>query len=146
MFLCLFDLYDVKTFILIKHSRSSLSAKGTVVVFCICYPCMKKIYLKLFSRLQTSQRSKETWQLQLLLTYLQNGISEEWQRIPSIIAVFAAEASLALLDSSHAQFTAVSNFLMHSTSVSLQVTLLVFICIYERSWSKCVLNSLVFSI
>ncbi|CAN6236303.1 unnamed protein product [Urochloa humidicola] len=70
--------------------------------------------------LEASQRSKETWQLQLLLTYLQNGISEQWQRIPSIIAVFAAEASLMLLDSSHAQFTAISNFLMHSTSVSLQ--------------------------
>ncbi|CAN6250215.1 unnamed protein product [Urochloa humidicola] len=70
--------------------------------------------------LEASQRSKETWQLQLLLTYLQNGISEQWQRIPSIIAVFAAEASLTLLDSSHAQFTAISNFLMHSTSVSLQ--------------------------
>jgi len=70
--------------------------------------------------LETSQRSKETWQLQLLLTYLQNGISEQWQRIPSIIAVFAAEASLTLLDSSHAQFTAISNFLMNSTTVSMQ--------------------------
>ncbi|TVU16117.1 hypothetical protein EJB05_39668 [Eragrostis curvula] len=67
-----------------------------------------------------SQKSKETWQLQLLLTYLQNGISEQWQRIPSVIAVFAAEASLTLLDSSHAQFTAISNFLMHSTCVNLQ--------------------------
>ncbi|KAL6844553.1 hypothetical protein ACP4OV_026226 [Aristida adscensionis] len=70
--------------------------------------------------LEASQKSKETWQLQLLLTYLQNGISEQWQRIPSIIAVFAAEASLTLLDSSHTQFTAVSNFLMHSASVNLQ--------------------------
>ncbi|WVZ87214.1 hypothetical protein U9M48_033889 [Paspalum notatum var. saurae] len=70
--------------------------------------------------LEASQRSKETWQLQLLLAYIQNGISEQWQRIPSIIAVFAAEASLTLLDSSHARFTAISNFLMHSTSVSLQ--------------------------
>ncbi|XP_062220395.1 LOW QUALITY PROTEIN: uncharacterized protein LOC133919867 [Phragmites australis] len=70
--------------------------------------------------LEASQKSKETWHLQLLLTYLQNGISKQWQRIPSIIAVFAAEASLTLLDSSHSQFTAISNFLMHSTSVSLQ--------------------------
>ncbi|CAD6259524.1 unnamed protein product [Miscanthus lutarioriparius] len=70
--------------------------------------------------LEYAQRSKETWQLQLLLTYLQNGISEQWQKIPSIIAVFAAEASLTLLDGSHAQFTVIRNFLMHSTSVSLQ--------------------------
>ncbi|KAF8651235.1 hypothetical protein HU200_063482 [Digitaria exilis] len=70
--------------------------------------------------LEVSQRSKETLQLQLLLTYLQNGISEQWQKIPSIFAVFAAEASLTLLDSSHAQFTVINKFLMHSTSVSLQ--------------------------
>uniref|UniRef100_A0A804LDW9 URB1 C-terminal domain-containing protein n=1 Tax=Zea mays TaxID=4577 RepID=A0A804LDW9_MAIZE len=69
---------------------------------------------------QYAQRSKETWQLQLLLTYLQNGISEQWQKIPSIIAVFAAEASLTLPDGSHAQFTVMRNFLMHSTPVSLQ--------------------------
>jgi len=100
-------------------------AKG---LFCICDPFMQiyllsssEVHLKaVFTYLQTSQRSKETWQLQLLLTYLQNGISEQWQRIPSIIAVFAAEASLTLLDSSHAQFTAISNFLMNSTTVSMQ--------------------------
>lgn len=70
---------------------------------------------------QASQKSKETWQLQLLLTYLQNGISEPWQRIPSVVAIFAAEASLTLLDSSHAQFTTISKFLMHSASANLQV-------------------------
>uniref|UniRef100_A0A0D9W9S3 Nucleolar pre-ribosomal-associated protein 1 N-terminal domain-containing protein n=1 Tax=Leersia perrieri TaxID=77586 RepID=A0A0D9W9S3_9ORYZ len=71
--------------------------------------------------LEASQKSKETWQLQLLLTYLQNGISEPWQRIPSVIAIFAAEASLTVLDSSHTQFATISKFLMHSTSVNLQL-------------------------
>ncbi|KAG8070074.1 hypothetical protein GUJ93_ZPchr0006g41040 [Zizania palustris] len=70
--------------------------------------------------LEASQKNKETWQLQLLLTYLQNGISEPWQRIPSVIAIFAAEASLTLLDSSHTQFATISKFLMHSASVNLQ--------------------------
>jgi hypothetical protein len=119
-------------------------------LFCICDPFIQNISVIFFRSplesyfhiLQASQRSKETWQLQLLLTYLQNGISEQWQRIPSIIAVFAAEASLTLLDSSHAQFTAISNFLMNSTSVSMQVTLLLFICIYELS--ECVFYSIVF--
>uniref|UniRef100_A0A0E0KVH8 Nucleolar pre-ribosomal-associated protein 1 N-terminal domain-containing protein n=1 Tax=Oryza punctata TaxID=4537 RepID=A0A0E0KVH8_ORYPU len=71
--------------------------------------------------LEASQKSKETWQLQLLLTYLQNGISEQWQRIPSVIAIFAAEASLTLLDSSHTQFATISKFLMHSACVNLQL-------------------------
>lgn len=70
---------------------------------------------------QASQKSKEKWQLQLLLTYLQNGISKPWQRIPSIIAIFAAEASLTLLDSSHTQFNTISKFLMNSASVDMQV-------------------------
>ncbi|CAM0945583.1 unnamed protein product [Alopecurus aequalis] len=70
--------------------------------------------------LEASQKSKEKWHLQLLLTYLQNGIFEPWQRIPSIIAIFAAEASLTLLDSSHTQFNTISKFLMHSASVNLQ--------------------------
>uniref|UniRef100_A0ACD5ZGX9 Uncharacterized protein n=1 Tax=Avena sativa TaxID=4498 RepID=A0ACD5ZGX9_AVESA len=70
--------------------------------------------------LEASQKSKEKWHLQLLLTYLQNGIFEPWQRIPSIIAIFAAEASLTLLDGSHAQFNTISKFLMNSASVNLQ--------------------------
>ncbi|KAE8779825.1 hypothetical protein D1007_47050 [Hordeum vulgare] len=67
-----------------------------------------------------SQKSKDKWQLQLLLTYLQNGISKPWQRIPSIIAIFAAEASLTLLDSSHTQFNTISKFLMNSAFVDMQ--------------------------
>ncbi|XP_020164344.1 uncharacterized protein [Aegilops tauschii subsp. strangulata] len=70
--------------------------------------------------LEASQKSKEKWQLQLLLTYLQNGISKPWQRIPSIIAIFAAEASLTLLDSSHTQFNTISKYLMNSASVDMQ--------------------------
>ena len=119
-----------------------LSAKSTCMVFYICNVlsfCGKHVYYFLeksnhlkctFTYLQYAQRSKETWQLQLLLTYLQNGISEQWQKIPSIIAVFAAEASLTLLDGSHAQFTVMRNFLMHSTPVSLQVTILSFLFAY----------------
>lgn len=71
--------------------------------------------------MQASKKSKEKWQLQLLLTYLQNGITKPWQRIPSIIAIFAAEASLTLLDSSHNQFNNISKFLMNSASVDMQV-------------------------
>jgi len=110
------------------------------MVFCICDPlsfCVNCYFLEIsnhlkctFTYLQYAQRSKETWQLQLLLTYLQNGISEQWQKIPSIIAVFAAEASLTLLDGSHAQFTVIRNFLMHSTSVSLQVTI-ISVCVFR---------------
>lgn len=59
--------------------------------------------------------------LRLLLTYVQNGIEEPWQRIPSVIAIFAAEASLLLLDPSHDHYTSVSKLLMCSSRVNLKV-------------------------
>lgn len=59
--------------------------------------------------------------LRLLLTYVQNGIEEPWQRIPSVIAVFAAEASLLLLDPLHDHYTSLSKLLMRSSRVNLKV-------------------------
>ncbi|OAY74978.1 Nucleolar pre-ribosomal-associated protein 1 [Ananas comosus] len=70
--------------------------------------------------LESSRKSKETLQLQLLLTYLQNGISESWQKMPSIIAIFTAEASFTLLDTTQKQFFTISKFLMHCPGVNLK--------------------------
>ncbi|KAL6954143.1 diphosphoinositol-polyphosphate diphosphatase [Sarracenia purpurea var. burkii] len=47
--------------------------------------------------------------LRLLLTYLQNGIEEPWQRIPSITAMFVAEASLILLDPLHNHYSTIND-------------------------------------
>lgn len=60
-------------------------------------------------------------QLQLLLTYIQNGITEEWQKIPSVIAIFAAEASFVLLDPSHNHYFTLSKFLMYSDKMNMKV-------------------------
>ncbi|KAJ3693612.1 hypothetical protein LUZ60_009092 [Juncus effusus] len=72
------------------------------------------------SSLENSGKSKEKLQIKLLLTYLQNGISEEWQKIPSLISVFLAEASLTLIDSSKPHFFTISKFLMHNLSANLK--------------------------
>lgn len=60
-------------------------------------------------------------QIRLLLTYVQNGINEPWQRIPSVIAIFAAEASLVLLDSSHDHYATLSRHLMRSSGLNMRV-------------------------
>ncbi|XP_039143511.1 uncharacterized protein LOC120280662 isoform X2 [Dioscorea cayenensis subsp. rotundata] len=65
-------------------------------------------------------RSKDALQIKLLLTYLQNGIQEPWQKIPSIIAIFAAEASFVLLDPSQDRFRKISKLLVHSPRVNLK--------------------------
>jgi nucleolar pre-ribosomal-associated protein 1 len=74
-------------------------------------------------------------EIQLLLMYLQNGISDPWQKIPSVIAIFQAEASLALLDASQHLFFTISKYLMHNASVNLNVSLphvLLFLFISSR--------------
>lgn len=60
--------------------------------------------------------------LKLLLTYLQNGIKEEWEKIPTILAAFVAEASVILLDPSHEHYPAISKFLMQSPWINLKVS------------------------
>lgn len=75
---------------------------------------------KTFS-LQNCKRRKGTMRLRLLLTYVQNGIEEPWQRIPSIIALFAAEASFILLEPSHHHYAAISKFLVQSTRMNRKV-------------------------
>lgn len=59
--------------------------------------------------------------LHLLLTYMQNGIKEPWQKIPSIVALFAAESSLILLDPANDYYTTLSKHLMHSSKVNMKV-------------------------
>ncbi|KAL6552782.1 hypothetical protein OROHE_008146 [Orobanche hederae] len=63
---------------------------------------------------------KNVVQLRLVLSCLQNGIEQQWQRIPSIIAVFFAEASLVILDSSHDKYSTISEYLSNSPSVNMK--------------------------
>lgn len=59
--------------------------------------------------------------LQLLLTHIQNGITKNWQRIPSVMAMFAAEASFILLDPSQNHFLTLTEYLMRSKTMDLEV-------------------------
>lgn len=72
--------------------------------------------------LQTGQKKKDVHRLRLLLNYVQNGIEEPWQRLPSIIGVFAAEASLVLLNPSHDHYAALNKLLMRSSRINMKVT------------------------
>lgn len=74
--------------------------------------------------LQMCQKRREITRLRLLLTYMQNGIAEPWQRIPSVTAIFAAEASFIMLDPSHNHYSTISNLLMRSTGVNMKVNAL----------------------
>ncbi|KAG5255186.1 pentatricopeptide repeat-containing protein [Salix suchowensis] len=86
---------------------------------------MRKLGYELIGKyknvLENCQKTKDVMRLRLLLSYLQNGISESWQRIPSVLALFAAELSLILLDPSHDHYTTLSKHLMHSSKVNMKI-------------------------
>ncbi|KAF8026216.1 hypothetical protein BT93_F2887 [Corymbia citriodora subsp. variegata] len=84
--------------------------------------------------LEKCQKKKDIVHLRLLLNYVQNGIEEPWQRIPSIIAVFAAEASLILLNSSNDHYPTLSKLLMHSSRINMKSVPL----FHEFLWSSSV--------
>lgn len=71
---------------------------------------------------QNCVRRKNVIRLRLLLTFMQNGITEPFQRVSSVIAVFVAEASFVLLDSSHDHYSAISKALMRSPSSNMKVS------------------------
>ncbi|KAK9268493.1 hypothetical protein L1049_000245 [Liquidambar formosana] len=70
--------------------------------------------------LEKCQKRKDVMRLRLLLTYMQNGIEEPWQRIPSVVAIFAAETSFILLDPSNDHYSTISKLLTHSSRVNMK--------------------------
>ncbi|KAK7305112.1 hypothetical protein VNO77_43012 [Canavalia gladiata] len=76
---------------------------------------------KFKNALEKCQKRKDVMGLRLLLNSVQNSIEEPWQTIPSVIALFAAEASCVLLDSSHDHYAAISTFLIHASKLNMRV-------------------------
>ncbi|CAA0330833.1 unnamed protein product [Arabidopsis thaliana] len=70
--------------------------------------------------LESCRKNMHVTVLRLLLTYVQNGVEEQWQRIPTVSAVFSAEASLILLDSSHEHYVPIIKLLKRSSTLKLR--------------------------
>ncbi|KAE8719932.1 DEAD-box ATP-dependent RNA helicase 32 [Hibiscus syriacus] len=85
---------------------------------------MRKLAYEVLSRFKISlegcQKKKDVMRLRLLLMYIQNGIEEPWQRIPSVVALFAAEMSLILLDTLHEHYSTLNKLLMDSSRVNMK--------------------------
>ncbi|GAB2215734.1 hypothetical protein Droror1_Dr00020131 [Drosera rotundifolia] len=76
---------------------------------------------KFMDGLEKRRKKRDSARLRLLLTYLQNGIQEPWQKIPSTIAQFTAESSLILLDSSNDRHVEINKHLMQSSRINIKV-------------------------
>ncbi|GAB2229982.1 hypothetical protein Droror1_Dr00014238 [Drosera rotundifolia] len=76
---------------------------------------------KFMDGLEKRRKKRDSARLRLLLTYLQNGIQEPWQKIPSTIALFTGESSLILLDSSNDRHAAINKHLMQSSRINMKV-------------------------
>ncbi|KAL5548345.1 hypothetical protein UlMin_003576 [Ulmus minor] len=70
--------------------------------------------------LEQCQKRKEVTRIRLLLAYVENGIEEECQRVPSVVAIFAAEASFTLLDPSHDHYATLSKLLTRSPKLNMK--------------------------
>ncbi|GMI77626.1 EMBRYO DEFECTIVE 2788 [Hibiscus trionum] len=85
---------------------------------------LRKLAYEVLSRFKISlegyKKKKDVMRLHLLLMYIQNGIEEPWQRIPSVIALFAAETSLILLDTLHEHYSTLNKLLMDSSRVNMK--------------------------
>ncbi|KAL9667065.1 hypothetical protein QQ045_001411 [Rhodiola kirilowii] len=77
--------------------------------------------LRIFQNaLEKSQNRKDVIRLRLLLTCVQNSIEERLQPIPSVIAIFAAEASMTLLDATNDHYSDIVEFLMSSSALKMK--------------------------
>ncbi|CAI0379864.1 unnamed protein product [Linum tenue] len=70
--------------------------------------------------LEICKRKKETMGLRLLMSYIQNAIEEPWQRIPSVISLFAAESSFILLNSLNDHHKTLISYLENSSRVDMK--------------------------
>ncbi|PON51517.1 Nucleolar pre-ribosomal-associated protein [Parasponia andersonii] len=75
---------------------------------------------KFKNALEQCKKRKDVTRIRLLLISLQNGIEEPWQRVPSIVAIFSAEASFILLDPSHDHYATLSRLLMNSFKLNMK--------------------------
>lgn len=72
------------------------------------------------SNLENGRNFKGKPQLQLLLTYVKNAIVEPWQKIPSVLAIFAAEASCILMEPTNIHYPAINHLLMRTPAMALE--------------------------
>ncbi|XP_050368197.1 uncharacterized protein LOC126786419 [Argentina anserina] len=70
--------------------------------------------------LKTCQKRKGVTQIKLLLLYVENGIQHVGQRITSVNAIFAAETSLILLDTSHEHYATLLTLLKRSSALNMK--------------------------
>uniref|UniRef100_A0A7N0UWV8 URB1 C-terminal domain-containing protein n=1 Tax=Kalanchoe fedtschenkoi TaxID=63787 RepID=A0A7N0UWV8_KALFE len=70
--------------------------------------------------LEKSQNRKDVMRLRLLLTCVQNGIEEPLQQIPSVIAIFAAEASMILLEASNNHYSDIVELLTSFSALKMK--------------------------
>lgn len=60
-------------------------------------------------------------EIKLLLLFVENGIQQIGQRISSVNAIFAAETSLILLDTSHEHYATLLTLLKRSSALNTKV-------------------------
>ncbi|KAH9322916.1 hypothetical protein KI387_017555, partial [Taxus chinensis] len=69
---------------------------------------------------QNGRNFKGRPEIQLLLMHVKNALVEPWQKIPSVLALFAAESSCILMDPTNNQYATITHFLTNVPAMVLE--------------------------
>lgn len=58
----------------------------------------------------------------MLLTYVKNAVTEEWQQLPFVLMLFAAESSCILMHPENPHFMTITRYLLKGPALDLEVS------------------------
>ncbi len=73
--------------------------------------------------LQDGSNFKGQPQIRMLLTYVKNAVTEEWQRLPYVLLLFAAESSCILMHPENPHFMTITGYLLKGPALDLEVSI-----------------------
>lgn len=74
--------------------------------------------------MQEGSNFKGRPQIQMLLNYVKNAVTEEWQQLPYVLMLFAAESSCILMHPESPHYMTITRYLLKGPALDLAVSTL----------------------
>ncbi|KAG0562635.1 hypothetical protein KC19_9G161300 [Ceratodon purpureus] len=79
-----------------------------------------KILAKYLASLEEGSNFKGQPQIRMLLNYVKNAVTEEWQQLPFVLMLFAAESSCILMHPENPHFMTITRYLLKGPALDLE--------------------------
>lgn len=73
--------------------------------------------------MQEGSHFKGQPQIRMLLNYVKNAVTEEWQQLPYVLMLFAAESSCILVHPENPHFMTITRYLLKGPALDLEVSI-----------------------